>query len=147
MKTCCCTIPFLDPAACARCGYSNDIDKMFIPFDPKYYDFVIGEDYYVIKKKERPLGNCGLNEEPADETEALKAENEMLKAEVEELKTKLTDLEAEKVKAETDLETMKKQTPKAPAIPTTPKVEMAAQKPFEQMTPLEQFRFKKELNK
>jgi len=82
---------------------------------------------------------------PADETEMLKSENEALKTEIEELKTKLADLEAEKVKTETDLETMKKQTPKADPVPTTPKVEM--KKDFKDMTPLEQYRFKKEINK
>jgi len=85
-------------------------------------------------------------EEPkAEDSEALKTENEDLKAEVAELKTKLADMEAEKVKAETDLETMKKQTPKAEAIQTTPKVEF--KKDFKDMTPLEQYRFKKEINK
>jgi hypothetical protein len=69
----------------------------------------------------------------------------MLKAEVAELKTKLADMEADKVKAETDLETMKKQTPKADSIPQTPKVEF--KKDFKDMTPLEQYRFKKEINK
>lgn len=85
-------------------------------------------------------------EEPkAEDSEALKTENEDLKAEIAELKTKLADMEAEKVKAETDLETMKKQTPKAEAIQTTPKVEF--KKDFKDMTPLEQYRFKKEINK
>jgi hypothetical protein len=54
-------------------------------------------------------------------------------------------MEADKVKAETDLETMKKQTPKADPIPQTPKVEF--KKDFKDMTPLEQYRFKKEINK
>jgi hypothetical protein len=85
-------------------------------------------------------------EEPkSEDSEALKTENEDLKAEIAELKTKLADMEAEKVKAETDLETMKKQTPKAEAIKTTPKVEF--KKDFKDMTPLEQYRFKKEINK
>jgi hypothetical protein len=84
-------------------------------------------------------------EEVKEDTTELKAENEMLKAEVAELKTKLADMEADKVKAETDLETMKKQTPKADPIPQTPKVEF--KKDFKDMTPLEQYRFKKEINK
>jgi len=54
MKTCCCTIPFLDASACERCQYSNHIDKMFVPYDPLYYDFIIGDDYYVITKKRSP---------------------------------------------------------------------------------------------
>jgi hypothetical protein len=84
-------------------------------------------------------------EAAADDSEALKSELEEVKAELAEAKTKLADMEAEKVKAETALETMKKQTPKATPIPTTPKVEM--KKDFKDMTPLEQYRFKKEINK
>jgi len=84
------------------------------------------------------------DEKPTDDTEDLKAENEALKAEVEELKTKLANLEAEKVKAETDLETMKKQTPKAEPVPITPKVEMKAEKPYEQMTNFEKLQFNRQ---
>lgn len=84
------------------------------------------------------------NPMPADDTEMLKAENEALKTEVADLKTKLADMEAEKVKAETNLETMKSQTPKAVAVPITPKVDMKVEKPYEQMTNFEKLQFNRQ---
>jgi hypothetical protein len=116
--------------------FASDIEE-----DAKTEDVVEVEE-----PKEEMAEDAPPVEEPkADDSEALKTENEDLKAEVAELKTKLADIEAEKVKAETDLETMKKQTPKAEAVPPTPKVEF--KKDFKDMTPLEQYRFKKEINK
>ena len=116
--------------------FASDIEE-----DVKTEDVVEVEE-----PKEEMAEDTPPAEEPkADDSEALKTENEDLKAEIAELKTKLADMEAEKVKAETDLETMKKQTPKAEAVPPTPKVEF--KKDFKDMTPLEQYRFKKEINK
>jgi hypothetical protein len=116
--------------------FASDIEE-----DAKTEDVVEVEE-----PKEEMAEDVPPVEEPkAEDSEALKTENEDLKAEVAELKTKLADMEAEKVKAETDLETMKKQTPKADSVPPTPKVEF--KKDFKDMTPLEQYRFKKEINK
>lgn len=87
---------------------------------------------------------------PTDNVEEIKAENEMLKKENEDLKAKILELEAGMVKTETDLETMKKEfetfkanTPAAPSISATPRVEVV-NKPYEQMTNFEKLKFNKE---
>jgi len=123
------------------------IDAIKSVFASDIEEDVKAEDVVEVEEpKEEMAEDVPPVEEPkADDSESLKTENEDLKAEVAELKTKLADIEAEKVKAETDLETMKKQTPKAEAVPPTPKVEF--KKDFKDMTPLEQYRFKKEINK
>lgn len=52
MKTCCCTLPFLDPKACDMCGYHAEDGKFFIPFDPAKFNFEIHDDKYVLWKKD-----------------------------------------------------------------------------------------------
>lgn len=92
--------------------------------------------------------------EVEDETDH-KAENEMLKAKVAELEAKLATIEADKVKAETDLQTMKSEkeaiavefqkfkaeTPAAQPIKNAP---VEVQKPYEQMSNFEKLKFNRE---
>ena len=92
--------------------------------------------------------------EPEDETD-YKAENEMLKEKVAELEAKLATIEADKVKAETDLQTMKSEkeaiavefqkfkaeTPAAQPIKNAP---VEVQKPYEQMSNFEKLKFNRE---
>ena len=92
--------------------------------------------------------------EVEDETDH-KAENEMLKAKVAELEAKLATIEADKVKSETDLQTMKSEkeaiavefqkfkaeTPAAKPIKNAP---VEVQKPYEQMSNFEKLKFNRE---
>lgn len=93
-------------------------------------------------------------EAPDEEKAMLIEENAKLKSQVAELETKLATMEANKVKDETELETMKKQisevkadfekfkneTPAAPSVVNLPQEET---KPYEKMTALEKFRYHK----
>ena len=92
--------------------------------------------------------------EVEDETD-YKAENEMLKEKVAELEAKLATIEADKVKSETDLQTMKSEkeaiavefqkfkseTPAAQPIKNAP---VEVQKPYEQMSNFEKLKFNRE---
>lgn len=51
MRACHCTLPYLDPKACERCSYQIRDGFFFIPVDPKYFDFEIGDDRYIITRK------------------------------------------------------------------------------------------------
>lgn len=51
MRSCACTLPYLDPKACERCSYQIRDGFWFIPIDPKYFDFKLEDDRYVITRK------------------------------------------------------------------------------------------------
>jgi len=51
MKTCTCSLPYLDPKACDSCAYNEDTGYYFIPYSPELHDFEIHDDRYIIIKK------------------------------------------------------------------------------------------------
>jgi RNA binding exosome subunit len=100
------------------------------------------EDMAAQAEADKQAANDGEPKPPeGDNVEELKATIETLTKENEELKAKIAAIEADKVKAETDLETMKKQTAKAIAVPKTPVV---MKKDYKDMSNFEKLKFNRE---
>jgi hypothetical protein len=112
--------------------------------------FFAGEEKPVEEEEKPAEEEMAVEEMPAteeptppegDNVEELKATIETLTKENEELKAKIATIEADKVKAETDLETMKKQTAKTVAVPKTPVV---MKKDYKDMSNFEKLKFNRE---
>jgi len=82
-----------------------------------------------------------VTDEPVETIESLKEENLSLKEDIAQLKETINSLEAEKVKAETELQTMSKQVPATESVKNVP-VEVV--KTYEQMSNFEKLQFNRQ---
>lgn len=54
MRTCCCSLPYLDTDACTTCTNCVSDGRMFIPFDPAKHSFEIHDGRYIIILRDEP---------------------------------------------------------------------------------------------